>query len=213
MKQLYEQYRPQAWADFLGQDKAVAKVAVLRKRGLAGRAFWVSGSSGVGKTTLAMLIANEIADPFFIDELDAGACNASTLRNWENSSHLGAWGKGGRAYIVNEAHGLTRAAVRQLLVMLERIPGHVVWIFTTTTDAMVLFEDAHEEASPLLSRCAEVRLTNQGLSKVFAKRAKEIAQAEKLDGQPIEKYVRLVSDHKNNMRAVLQRIEEGVMLA
>jgi len=213
MKALYEQYRPRAWADFLGQHRAVAKVDALRKRGLAGRAFWISGPSGTGKTTLAKLIAREIAEDFYVEELDAGGCSASRLRDWEYSSHLGAPGKGGRVYIVNEAHGLSRAAVRQLLVLLERIPGHVCWIFTTTTDGMLLFEDAHEDASPLLSRCAEIRLTNQGLCKVFAERAKQIAQAERLDGQPMAKYLRLVQDSKNNMRAVLQRIEEGGMLA
>jgi len=212
MQSLYEQYRPKTWDELLGQDKVRAKIEVLKKRGLAGRAFWISGASGTGKTTTAKLIAGEIAEPFYIDELDAGACCASVLRSWEDSSHYGAPGKGGRAFIVNESHGLSKVAVRQLLVMLERIPKHVCWIFTTTTDGMTLFEDAHEDASPLLSRCTELRLTNQGLSKVFAERAKQVAQAEDLDGQPIEKYIRLVSDNKNNMRAVYQKIEEGAMI-
>jgi len=81
MKQLYEQYRPTTWDEFLGQDKAVAKIGALRKRGLAGRAYWVSGPSGTGKTTLAKLLAGEIADPFFVEELDAGACTAARLKD------------------------------------------------------------------------------------------------------------------------------------
>lgn len=46
--QLAEQYRPRAWGDVVGQDRAVAKIDNLRPRGLAGRAFWVSGQSGTG---------------------------------------------------------------------------------------------------------------------------------------------------------------------
>src|SRR5690349_20055174 len=49
---LHEQYRPTQWADVVGQDKVVAKVQALAKRGLSGRAFWVSGQSGSGKTTI-----------------------------------------------------------------------------------------------------------------------------------------------------------------
>lgn len=212
MKTLYEQYRPTSFDEYLGQEKAVAKIAALRKRGLAGRAYWISGPSGCGKTTLAMLIAREIADPFYTQELDAGSLCGSVLREWEQQSHYGAPGPGGRVFIVNESHGLSKAAVRQLLVSLERVPNHVAWIFTTTTDGMMLFEDSHEDASPLLSRCTEIKLTSQGLKQVFAERALAIAKAEGLDGQPIEKYLRLVQDNKNNMRAVLQKIEEGAML-
>ena len=214
MKPLYEQYRPATWADYVGQDKAVAKVDVLRRRGLAGRAYWISGPSGTGKTTMALLIAAELADPFYIQELDAGALTVAQLRDWEYESHLGAPGKGGRVFVVNEAHGLRRDVVRQLLVTLEatRMPAHVAWIFTTTTDGMSLFEETHEDSSPLLSRCTVIPLTSQGLSKVFGERAKAIAGAESLDGQPVEKYIRLVSDCKNNMRMALQKIEEGVML-
>ena len=47
------------------------KIRALAKRGLAGRAYWLSGQSGTGKATIARLIAAEVADPFFITELDA----------------------------------------------------------------------------------------------------------------------------------------------
>ena len=50
---LTEQYRPQAWADVVGQDKIVQRIQALAKRGLAGRAYWISGQSGTGKTTIA----------------------------------------------------------------------------------------------------------------------------------------------------------------
>ncbi len=71
MQPLHEQYRPQAWDDVIGQGKAVAKIKALAKRGLAGRAWWFTGQSGTGKTTLARLIAQAVADPFCTDEIDA----------------------------------------------------------------------------------------------------------------------------------------------
>ncbi len=39
-----------------------------------------------------------------------------------------------KAVIVNESHGLRKDTIRQLLVLLERLPAHVVFVFTTTTD-------------------------------------------------------------------------------
>ena len=46
--QLTERYRPQTWGDVAGQDKAVARLRALAKRGLGGRAYWLSGQSGTG---------------------------------------------------------------------------------------------------------------------------------------------------------------------
>ena len=60
--QLHESYRPHAWSDVIGQDKALAKIDALRKRGLSGRSYWISGQSGTGKTTIARLIAAEVAE-------------------------------------------------------------------------------------------------------------------------------------------------------
>ena len=60
---------------------------------------------------------------------------------------------------MNEAHGLRKDVIRQMLVTLERIPSHVVWIFTTTTEGQEgLFED-YDDAAPLLSRCLPLPLS------------------------------------------------------
>ena len=56
-------------------------------------------------------------------------------------------------------------------------------------------------------------LSQRDLAPAFAARAREIAQAEGLDGLPVEKYVRLLRDHGLNMRSALQAIEAGEMLA
>lgn len=77
--QLVEQYRPATWDAVVGQDKAIAKIRQVGKRGLAGRAFWISGQTGTGKTTIAKLIAADVADEFGIDEIDAEGLTVARL--------------------------------------------------------------------------------------------------------------------------------------
>jgi DNA polymerase III gamma/tau subunit len=58
MPGLADKYRPSSWSEVVGQDKTVSRLQALAKRGgLAGRAYWLSGQSGTGKTTIARLIA------------------------------------------------------------------------------------------------------------------------------------------------------------
>lgn len=211
---LAEQYRPTDWSDVVGQPKAVTALLRLRDRdAMAGRAYWLSGPSGTGKTTIARLIAAEVAEDWLTEELDASDLTPARLRAIEETMQLHGWGRGGRAFIVNEAHGLRRDTVRQLLVLLERLPSHVVMIFTTTNQGQDALFEGCEDGAPLLSRCMAFKLTNQGLAQGFAERARMIAQAEGLDGRPTAAYLQLVRECKNNMRQVLQRIEVGDMLA
>lgn len=212
---LFERVRPRALAEVLGQPKAVKVVERIIAQGVGGRAIWISGPSGAGKTTLARIIAGSIADALSTDEYDcADELSVKELREIDaRIRYYGTGEKGGRAIIVNEAHGLRDVSIRYLLGLLERLPAHVVVIFTTTREGHEnLFGDA-VDAPPLLSRCLAVKLTNQGMADALAPRLAEIARGEALDGQPVEAYKRLMQRCKNNIRAALCEIEAGAMLA
>lgn len=85
-KPLYESYRPATWQEVVGQDKTVNALLAMKDRaGLAGRAYWISGQSGTGKTTIARLLAAEVADDFFISEIDATDLSASALKQIEDT--------------------------------------------------------------------------------------------------------------------------------
>lgn len=109
---LAEQYRPKQWAEVVSQDKELAALERLRQRGkLSGRAYWLSGKSGTGKTTIARLIAREVADDYAIQELDGGQVDAALLDAIERDMRHRPFGLG-HCYIINEAHGLRSSAIR-----------------------------------------------------------------------------------------------------
>ncbi len=211
---LAEKHRPKTWTEVVGQDKVVANLLRLKDTtGLAGNAFWISGKSGTGKTTLAKLIASEVADDYCIDHLHARELTPSLLKDIDRAMAYRGFGqKGGRAWIVDECHLLTDRQVGALLDLTEPIPDHIAWVFTTTTQGQLKF-DWLDDASPLLSRCQRIKLRETGLAQAFAERAREIAVAEGLDGRPISYYLERVKQNRNNLRAVLQEVQQGKMLS
>lgn len=209
--QLFETERPRSLDGVIGQDKIVGK---LRRRiadnKVGGKGYWISGKSGQGKTTIAQIIANENADEFAIEELDAGQLTPKRISEIEIKSQSRCiGGAGGWAFIVNESHGLTSSCVRQLLVVLERIPSHVVWIFTTTNEGEQMLFDGCDDSSPLISRCVDLKLTSQGLAEKFATHVYKIALKHNLADPSIgdKPFKALAKRTKSNMRAMLQSVE------
>jgi replication-associated recombination protein RarA len=206
---LHETHRPTEWSQVIGQPKVVSVCRKLAADGnVGGHAFWITGESGTGKSTIARLLAAEIASEEWgaVVELDAGQLTVERVRELASDLQFFAGGKGGRAVIVNEAHGLRAASVRALLVALEPIPAHVCWIFTTTVEGNETLLDGQMDAGPLQSRCLPLSLARRGLAQAFADKALEVGTSMGLAFTP-EWYLRLVKDCRNNLRAVWSRIE------
>jgi replication-associated recombination protein RarA len=207
---LFEDYRPQHWADFVGNTKAVTRLKAVTKRSQStGKPFavWIDGPSGTGKTTLAHLIAKDLnADPAMdVIELDGPECDGHAVRDLRTRLDLKSWKGGFRVVIVNEAHNCSPKGVQLWLTLLERLGPKVAVCFTTTEGRNKEMFGAFD--GPLKSRCIPLSLTSQGLAEAFAQEAQRIAELEGLGGAEPKEYLALVRKHKNNMRAVLSEIE------
>jgi len=217
-RQLCELMRPHTWEEVVGQDRAIARLKQAATfGGWGGKVYALTGASGTGKTTIARLIAAELADPWCTEELNGQDVTAEDLRRWEAGMFLGGLGqRGGRCIVINEFHGLRAAIVRAMLTLLEPtggLPARWAMVLTTTADGLELFEDEHLDASPLMSRCTvKVKLTNQGLVEAMAPVLQAGAAEYGLNGQGLGAYKKLMNRVKNNMRDAWQEIQSGAML-
>jgi len=216
---IVEKYRPQRFSDIVAQDKALRQIELLRPRGLGGRAYWLCAPSGTGKTTLAYLLAAEVANrEWGVDEADASAFTPKDVTDWERkiTSRSCFAQPTGWALIVNEAHGLRQDTIRQLLLTLERLPDYCLVVFTAPPKGQLALFDKCDDTPALISRCIVLAMREKAddeFDLLWAQRLKQIAIAEQLDGKPIEDYLRLFRRHRHNPRACLQAIETGEMLA
>lgn len=206
---LTEKYRPKKLTEIVGQPRAVNMLNRLKP---GGRAFYITGPSGTGKTSIAKIIARQVADQLYIREVVARQLKASDLKDftdqWATTTMFGS----GYAMIINESHGLRRDIVEILLDVLERLPDNCSMIFTTTRDGADLFEERQIDAGPFASRCILVNLVTYNKSRIFAAYLRRIAKQENLNGRPLNDYMTLIEKHHYNLRAAIQEIETGAMM-
>lgn len=212
---LYEKVRPRSFDEVVGQDDVIRRLNVIRERGFGGRVFWLSGPSGAGKTTIARIIAAEVADPYAIVEIDAQRLSIEQLREFDRMCHFRPIGvKGYHCFIANEAHGLSSKVVSELQTVLETdyVQTTSTWIFTTTTAGQQRLFDTKFDTMPFLSRAVMIELSAKSFLEM-ATRLQQIAVDEGLDGQPLSAYIDLIRRCSGNMRKALNEIDSGAMLA
>ncbi len=208
---LHELRRPKTWREVVAQPQAVKAIDRVRQSGgLTGRAYWISGPSGTGKTTLARLIAAEVSEPFYRTEMDGSKLTGAHLEEWENLLRYRPLEGKAWVFIINEAHLLTPRIIGRLLVRIDdAIKDSEVWIFTTTSEAQKQLFDARLDSSAFLSRCVRLTLTVTGKEDTLAQYVKGVAEAAGLDGSPLSVYRAAIVEAKGNLRAVINAIEAG----
>ncbi|MDD6803543.1 MAG: replication-associated recombination protein A [Prevotellaceae bacterium] len=143
---LAERLRPRTLDDYIGQKHLVGEGAVLRKMIEAGRitSFILWGPPGVGKTTLAQIIANKLETPFFT--LSAVTSGVKDVRDVIEKAQKGRFfNEASPILFIDEIHRFSKSQQDSLLGAVER--GIVTLIGATTENP------SFEVIRPLLSRC------------------------------------------------------------
>jgi DNA polymerase-3 subunit gamma/tau len=199
---LARKYRPQNFAELIGQDAMVQTLGNAIKRDRLAHAFLMTGVRGVGKTSTARLIAKAlncigpdgqggptihpcavcepcvaIAEGRHIDviEMDAAShTSVDDVRDIIEAVRYAAVSARYKIYIIDEVHMLSKNAFNALLKTLEEPPAHVKFLFATT--------EVNKVPVTVLSRCQRFdlkRISAELLAEHFAQVcAKEGVQAE-----------------------------------
>lgn len=200
---LARKYRPQTFAQLIGQDAMVQTLGNAIRRDRLAHAFLLTGVRGVGKTSTARLIAKAlncigpdgqggptidpcgvcepcraIAEGRHIDviEMDAAShTGVDDVREIIDASRYAAVSARYKIYIIDEVHMLSKNAFNALLKTLEEPPGHVKFLFATT--------EVQKVPVTVLSRCQRFDLRRIPAEKLAAHFA-EVVAAEGAEAEP-----------------------------
>ena len=145
-KPLAERLRPRTLDEYIGQQHLVGKNAVLRNMLESGRvsSFILWGPPGVGKTTLALIVANQLKVPFYT--LSAVSSGVKDVREaLDKAKHSGFFNSRSPILFIDEIHRFSKNQQDSLLAAVEQ--GVVTLIGATTENP------SFEVIRPLLSRC------------------------------------------------------------
>jgi DNA polymerase-3 subunit gamma/tau len=200
---LARKYRPQSFAELIGQDAMVKTLANAIERGRIAHAFLLTGVRGVGKTSTARLIAKSlncigpdgqggptitpcnmcepcraISEGRHIDviEMDAAShTGIDDIREIIDAVRYASVSARYKIYIIDEVHMLSKAAFNALLKTLEEPPEHVKFLFATT--------EVNKVPVTVLSRCQRFDLRRIPAEKLAA-HFTEVSKAEEVEVEP-----------------------------
>ncbi|HJY37155.1 MAG TPA: DNA polymerase III subunit gamma/tau [Steroidobacteraceae bacterium] len=192
---LARKWRPRNFSELAGQDHVMRALVNALETGRVHHAFLFTGTRGVGKTTIARILAKslncetgvtptpcgkcsacrEIDEGRFVDLLEVDAASRTkvddTRELLDNVQYAPARGRY-KVYLIDEVHMLSTHSFNALLKTLEEPPPHVKFLLATT--------DPQKLPVTVLSRCLQFNLKRFPPGLIY-KRLTEIAQAEKLD--------------------------------
>ena len=150
---LYRKYRSRSLDEVLGQDHVTSILRRALEQGKIAHAYLLTGPRGVGKTSVARILAHEInhlpydddSSNLDIIEIDAASNNGvDDIRVLREKAQVAPVSAPKKVYIIDEVHMLSKSAFNALLKTLEEPPEHVVFILATT--------DADKLPATILSR-------------------------------------------------------------
>ncbi len=180
-KALYRKYRSKKLSEIVGQEHVTTALENALKNGRIGHAYLFTGPRGVGKTSIARILAHEVnglpydesTTHLDIIEIDAASNRRiDEIRTLRERVHNAPTSAKYKVYIIDEVHMLTKEAFNALLKTLEEPPAHVIFILATT--------EAHKLPETIISRTQ--RYTFKPAEKSAAvKHLKSIAKTENID--------------------------------
>lgn len=152
---LYRKYRSRSFDEIVGQDHITNVLKHALEQDKVAHAYLFTGPRGVGKTSIARILAHEInklpygdnGEQLHLDiiEIDAASNRRiDEIRDLREKVHLAPTSAPYKVYIIDEVHMLTTEAFNALLKTLEEPPEHVIFILATT--------ESHKVPDTIISR-------------------------------------------------------------
>lgn len=189
----YRKYRSRRLDDVIGQEHITQTLQRALKQNNISHAYLFTGPRGVGKTSVARILAHEVNGLTYNDqqnhidiiEIDAASNRRiDEIRELRERVHTAPAIAKYKVYIIDEVHMLTKEAFNALLKTLEEPPSHVIFILATT--------EAHKLPETIISRTQ--RFTFHPISEEDAtKHLRYIAKQEKI--QTTDEALRLIALH------------------
>ncbi len=220
---LARKWRPKSFSELIGQDSAVQALTNALDNNRLHHAYLFNGTRGVGKTTLARILAKslncevgisskpcqvctackDINDGRFIDLIEVDAASNTQVDNMrellENAQYAPTSGRF-KVYIIDEVHMLSKSAFNAMLKTLEEPPSHVKFILATT--------DPKKVPVTIISRCLQFNL-KQMTSDSISEHLKNILKKEKINYD--EESIKIIAKAaRGSMRDALSILDQAI---